>query len=148
MSKNIVILLSIIIISTSLSGEEPTRLSRKWLAEAEEKIDIIVVDVEVKDVSDPPYMQKLVNVRAEVTKIRESKSGLRSGVDIFILYVHRYDKIPGPSKIPVLLKGKNYKAFLNRVKNKITSSAILMKGWDEKKQFAPAALGKSFVRIE
>ncbi len=145
--STIIFILSVILISPLLLGEEPPRLSRKWLAEAEEKIDIRIIEVENKDVSDPPYLRKLVNLRAKVTAIRESKSDLKPGAIIFIIYLHRYDKIPGPSAIPILKKDHIYQAYLNRNRNSITPENILIDGWDSSRQYSPAALGKSFVEV-
>jgi hypothetical protein len=145
--STIIFILSVLLISPLLLGEEPPRLSRKWLAEAEEKIDIRIIEVETKDVSDPPYLRKLVNLRAEVTAIRESRSGLQRGAVIFIIYLHRYDTIPGPSSIPILKEGHSYRAYLNRNRNSITPANILIEGWDGSRQYSPAALGKSFEEV-
>ena len=146
--STIVLIPSVLLISALLFGEEPPHLSRKWLAEAEEKINIRVLEAETEDVSDPPYLRKLVNLRAEVTAIRESRSGLQRGVIICIIYLHRYDTIPGPSAIPILKVGHRYRAYLNRNRNIIPSENILIEKWDSSRQYSPAALGKSFVEVK
>jgi len=131
----------------NLAPEEPPHLSQKWLKNAQEKIEIQVDKVAIKDVSDGKYLRKLVNVKATILSVKESKSQLKIRSAIYIVYLHRYDNMPGPSSIPILVKKNRYFAYLNKLKNKLHKKDMIMSGWDSSNQFRPAALGKSFKEI-
>jgi len=139
---------AVVFCTLALPAEEPPRLSRKWLEEAKEKCVIVVEEARVKDISDNRYRWKLVNIKARVEKVERTSTGLRPGMVIYVKYIHTFDKLPGPSSIPVLRKDHRYRAFLNPVEGRIDDRDLLLDGWDRSRQYAPAALGKSFLLID
>lgn len=134
--------------ATNLAPIEPPHLSKKLLKNAQEKIEIQVDKIAIKDVSHGKYLRKLVNVKAIILSVKESKSQLKTGSAIYILYLHRYDNMPGPSIIPILKKKNRYFAYLNKLKGKLHKKDMIMSGWDSSNQYQPAALGKSFKDIK
>ena len=76
---------------------------------------------------------KGVTVKAKVEMVKRSKSGLKSGDIITIVYNTASSKPKGrvgPSSVPVLKKGELYNAFLKK--------------YGDSDSYEPAARGKSF----
>ncbi|HDP79298.1 MAG TPA: hypothetical protein ENN21_00480 [Spirochaetes bacterium] len=132
----------------SLPAEEPPHLSKKLLGEAKEVCEILVEEVRVRDDSEGRYKMKLVNLRARVLKAARTSAGLKKGDTLYLLYVHTYDKIPGPSPVPVLKEGGRYRAWLNPLKGEAVPEDRLLKDWDGRNGYGPPALGKSFLLID
>lgn len=146
--KRHILFIALLLWAFALAAEEPPRISKKLLGEAKEVCEILVEEVRVRDDSEGRYKMKLVNLRARVLKAARTSAGLKKGDTLYLLYVHTYDKIPGPSPVPVLKEGGRYRAWLNPLKRAAAPEDRLLKDWDGTGGYGPAALGKSFVLID
>ena len=113
-------------------AELPPDVYRKRQQAAGESLRIQVLSVETKETDEPRRKRIDVRTRARVLGVTRSKSGLKAGAVITIVYAHSAYKEPrtGPSEVPILAPGKEYPAFLERNRDKQT--------------FSPAAGGYSF----
>ncbi len=110
------------------SGALPPTVYVDLQAEAPEAVEILV-----KQVKHQNLFRKREMVRAVVTKVVRTSSGLKVGDVIEIRYRHSpHKKIPGPAPVPRLGKGKTYPAWLRKGKGGI---------------YFPAARGWSFAKF-
>ena len=115
-----------------LFGELPPSIYKELQNSAPELLVIKVHHVKINSSISTDIRVDLV---AEVLSVRRSKSGLKKGDRITIVYrtfISRPEGWVGPSPTPVLEKNKIYKAFLKKRK--------------EGNLYLPAAKGKSFYK--
>ena len=110
-------------------AELPPWAYKEMQKKAPEYLTIEVLWVKTKAVRDG----KEAETAARVAEVKRSKSGLQTGTVIRIHYVHVTKVLAGPSRIPILEKGKRYPAFLAKADGKKSD-----------KIYKPAAGGRSF----
>jgi len=109
-------LLILTFIFTNLIAELPPKVYQEWKANANEVLEIKVLDVKTKTKNN----LKHIYVTAKVFKIFRSKSHLKRGSIIKIYYTKRAKKSPlilGPSEPITLKKEHIYKAYLKKDKS-------------------------------
>ncbi len=119
-----------VLLTLTLFAELPPQVYENYQKNAPEVLTIKVQKVEISLIS---LSEKKVVVNAKVLEVQRSRSKLKVGKEITIIYhttVSRPSGWVGPSPLSVLVKKNVYDAFL--IKNK------------ENNYFSPAARGKSF----
>jgi hypothetical protein len=164
---SITAIMPIVLLPPVLLAVEPPHLTKKWLDNAEEVVEIVALAVESKEISKGRYPLELANVQARVARVVSSKMGLQPSQTIYLVYYvsrpttnpHRWDRkrgvppspmptpIPGPSSPALLRKGERYLAYVNKLKSPPRDDQVLIKQLDKAVCFEPAALGKSFVYL-
>ena len=115
----------LLVLTGLLGAELPPEAYERMKKNAEEVVDLTVVDVKHQFW----IFRKKEWVQAKVTKVHRSKSGLKVGdlVEISYRFAPLGDAV-GPAPIPQLDKGERYKSWISK----------------RGKLFAPAAKGSSF----
>ena len=129
MKKYILLLIYILLIS-NLYAELPPYVYENLKKNSPEVLKIKVRDVNTSNVTNNT---KELTVEAKVLKISTSKSGLKVGDVITIVYsrvINRHPGWVGPSPIPLVERGEVYYAFLRKD--------------CEENYYTPAARGESF----
>jgi hypothetical protein len=118
-------------LGVTAQAEPPPSVYQKTQKNAPEYLRIKVTGLKTNEKQKGNVKSVHIVVEAKVVRVERSKSGLKQGGVIRIIYVRTIRKKPfvGPSQVPILEKGKEYPAFLVR---------------QEGKTYAPAARGKPF----
>lgn len=106
-------------------AELPPGSYNKLRADADEAIIIHVTDVKIALMGG----DQSVTVEAKVLAVERSKNGLKKGDTITIVYTILGKPVVGPLPVPLLEKGEDYPAFLNK-KGQIYEPAAY--GWSFK----------------
>ena len=115
----------------NLQAEMSPLVYEKARNEAQEFINIKIVDIHTKKKSDTLH----VNAKAKIIKIHRTNSNLKIGDIINILYdieIHKDMDWVGPSSNILLQKYKKYSAYLKKI---------------DKNTYTTDAFGKSFDKI-
>jgi hypothetical protein len=125
----------LVLTAASTFGELPPYVYKEQQENADEVLVINLQSVETVETKESDGTQRAVTVVARVDKVERTKSGLREGDNIRILYARRDRKppMPGPSELPILSQGQAYRAFLSQD--------------GKKKDYVPAAGSRSFDRL-
>ncbi len=131
--KKVAIIALLLLLSALCYGEIHPKYYQQDQENADEALIIRVTKVR-KGCCFACRNQK-VRIHAEVLSVERSRSGLEKGSTITIRYNHFNPprKWVGPRPVPILKKGKEYPAFLNRMK--------------DEEYYVPAARGYSFERV-
>jgi len=127
--KKILLLISILF-TLNLHAELPPYIYENLQKNSPEALTISVSKVETSLIS---MSEKSVTIIAKIIRVKRSKSKLKRGDTITIVYNTIFWKPRGwvgPSSLPVLEEKQTYKAFLKKGKNN--------------NYYYPAARGKSF----
>lgn len=119
-----------IFLMLSLHAELPPYIYKNYQKNAPEDLTILVNNVETSLIS---ISEKSVTITSKVIRVKRSKSNLKRGDSIIIVYRSIFWKPSGwvgPSSIPVLQEKQTYKAFLKK--------------GEKGNYYYPAAKGKSF----
>jgi len=127
--KKILLLISIVL-TLNLHAELPPYIYKNYQENAPEALTIEVKKVETSLIS---MNEKSVTIAAKIIRVKRSKSKVKRGDSIIIVYNSTFWKPSGwvgPSSLPVLEEKQTYKAFLRKSK--------------KNNYYFPAAKGKSF----
>lgn len=119
----------------SLKGELPPSAYRDLQAQAPEDLEIEVLKVSGKTTRENRYEATQFVVKAQVTAVHRTASGLTRGRTIEIRYERRsyFEPIAGPSEVAALSEHAKVPAFLSRS--------------SDGDYYTPAARGYSFERV-
>ncbi len=124
------ILLIFIFLTLTLKAELPPYIYENYQKNAPEALTILAEKVETSFIS---MSEKSVTITAKIIRVKRSKSKLKRGDSITIVYnstFWRPNGWVGPSSLPVLTEKQRYKAFLRK--------------GEKNNYYYPAARGKSF----